>query len=212
MRGSQTSVQVLWDEPEDHGSTITEYLWSWKPGIFWDSESSVASTDFVHSSSPAYQDNEYRVRARNGAGLGPYGYYTVPREEFRSKPVADFADSTGFGVLTAPNPFNAQTRIHLALPEDLEVTLSVHSVTGQTVARLYDHTPLEARPAHPRVARRGRSRPPGRIRHLPGPGHRRRPGPCRQAGPDPIEADSGPDGRRAGLLVLPAVYAPWGGR
>ena len=147
VRGSQTSVQVLWDEPEDHGSTITEYLWSWKPGIFWDSESSVASTDFVHSSSPAYQDNEYRVRARNGAGLGPYGNYTVPREEFRSprsKPVADFADSTGFGVLTAPNPFNAQTRIHLALPEDMEVTLTVHSVTGQTVARLYDHTPLEA--------------------------------------------------------------------
>ena len=24
------------------------------------------------------------------------------------------------------------------------MTLSVHSVTGQTVARLYDHTPLEA--------------------------------------------------------------------
>ena len=54
------------------------------------------------------------------------------------------ADSTGFGVLTAPNPFNSQTLIHLALPEDAEVTLSVHSLTGQTVARLYDHTLLEA--------------------------------------------------------------------
>ncbi len=146
-RSSANSVTVSWDEPEDNGSAITTYYWSKRGTFFWDSETTVTSTEFTDSSSPNSEQHRYRVRARNSVGMGPYGYYTVPAEEQRSarfKPVAAFADSTGFGVLTAPNPFNSQTLIHLALPEEGEVTLSVHSLTGQTVARLYENTPLEA--------------------------------------------------------------------
>ena len=140
-------MTVDWDEPEDNGSAITTYYWSKRGNFFWDSETTVTSTEFTDSASPNSEQHRYRVRARNSVGMGPYGYYTVAAEEQRSarfKPVAAFADSTGFGVLTAPNPFNSQTLIHLALPEEVEVTLAVHSLTGQTVARLYENTPLQA--------------------------------------------------------------------
>ena len=146
-RSSASSVTVSWDEPEDNGSAITTYYWSKRGNFFWDSETTVTSTEFTDSSSPNSEEHRYRVRARNSVGMGPYGYYTVAAEEQKSarfKALAAVADSTGFGVLVAPNPFNSQTLIHLALPEDAEVTLSVHSLTGQTVARLYDHTFLEA--------------------------------------------------------------------
>ena len=146
-RSSANSVTVDWDEPEDNGSAITRYYWSKRGDFFWDSETTVTSTEFTDSASPNSEQHRYRVRARNSVGMGPYGYYTVAAEEQRSarfKPVAAFADSTGFGVLTAPNPFNSQTLIHMALPEEVEVTLFVHSLTGQTVARLYENTPLQA--------------------------------------------------------------------
>ena len=146
-RSSANSVTVSWDEPEDNGSPIIDYYWSKRGTFFWDSEATVTSTEFTDSSSPNSGEHRYRVRARNSVGPGSYGYYTVPAEEQRSarfKPLAAFVDSTGFGVLTAPNPFNSQTLIHLALPEDAEVTLSVHSLTGQAVARLHENHPLEA--------------------------------------------------------------------
>ena len=146
-RLSATQLRVEWDAPANNGSAITTYYWSKRGNFFWDSETTVTSTEFTDSSSPNSEEHRYRVRARNSVGMGPYGYYTVAAEEQKSarfKALAAVADSTGFGVLTAPNPFNSQTLIHLALPEDAEVTLSVHSLTGQTVARLYDHTLLEA--------------------------------------------------------------------
>lgn len=72
--------------------------------------------------------------------------YTVPAEERSAKPVAiaDFADSTGFGVTSAPNPFNPETTIFLALPEKMPVTLIVYSITGQEVVRLREGEVLEA--------------------------------------------------------------------
>ncbi len=133
-------VTLSWNAPSDNGSSITEYHWrhstsgSFAPHIY----NTVSTTSFTHTNSSGYQDNHYSVRSRNGVGNSSWTNYTVYGQEFRTKPVADFADSTGFGVRTAPNPFNGQTVISLALPEDTPVTLTVHSVTGQTVSRLYD--------------------------------------------------------------------------
>lgn len=139
-RTSASVVTLSWNAPSDNGSSITEYHWrhstsgSFAPHIY----NTVSTTSFTHTNSSGYQDNHYSVRSRNGVGNSSWTNYTVYGQEFRTKPVADFADSTGFGVRTAPNPFNGQTVISLALPEDTPVTLTVHSVTGQTVSRLYD--------------------------------------------------------------------------
>ena len=145
-RQSAGQVRVEWDAPADNGSPITAYYWSRRVGSFWNNETSTGTSTYFHDLASNSVAHTYRVRAMNAVGFGGYGEYTVPAEERspRSKALAAFADSTGFGILTAPNPFNSRTLIHMALPEDAEVTLSVHSVTGQTVARLHQNHPLEA--------------------------------------------------------------------
>ena len=149
-RSSATSVTVSWDEPEDNGSDITGYYWSKKGTFFWDSDNWVTATHFVDNQSLNTATHLYRVSAMNGVDQGPWAEYTVSAEErAASKLLAgmaleDLADSTGFGVRSAPNPFNSNTMIYLAIPENLEVTLTVYSLTGQTVARLYENHPLEA--------------------------------------------------------------------
>ena len=144
-RSSATSVTVSWDEPANNGSAITGYYWYKRNGPMWSPPTWVTDTEFTDDNSSNTRSHRYGFRAKNAVGESPMSEYTVPAEEQRSaKLAADFADSTGFGVLTAPNPFNSQTMIFLALPEEMPVTLTVHSITGQTVARLYESAVLEA--------------------------------------------------------------------
>ncbi len=145
-RSSATSVTVSWDEPEDNGADITGYFWYKRQGPMWSAPIWVTHTEFTDDNSLNTRSHRYGFRAKNPVGESSMSEYTVPAEERSagSKPVADWADSVGFGVMAAPNPFNAETMITLSLPEEMAVTLTVHSITGQMIAKLHESEMLKA--------------------------------------------------------------------
>ncbi len=127
-----------------NGSAITGYNWYKRQGPRWGPPTWVTGRQFTDDNALNTRSHRYGFRAKNGVGESDMSEYTVPGEERAASKLVAWADSVGFGVRTAPNPFNSETMVYLALPEELPVTLTIHSITGQEVVRLREGAVLEA--------------------------------------------------------------------
>jgi hypothetical protein len=138
-----TWVAVIWDaNPEDD---IDKYL-IWRHTQNWtliDSTSNTYYLDYGFDPDPdGFSYAKYKIKARDNAGqLSSYSdeSSTIRGYELQEK-IASISDLPLEFSLSEnyPNPFNPETEIRFALPENSNVKLTVYNILGQIVEVLVD--------------------------------------------------------------------------
>ena len=120
------TVTLRWSAAASNGSSITRYEYKRGSGG-WSTVSGGASarSQKVTGLTGGLSYTFY-VRAVNGKGAGSSASVSAT-------PIDDFALKSNH-----PNPFNAETRLHYALPEAQRVRLTIYDMLGRKVRTLVD--------------------------------------------------------------------------
>ena len=146
--GHYGQVTLSWQAPASSGgATITGYQGRWKSDGSFNSWRSLGagtarSYTVTNLSGGTYT---FEVRARNSAGPGAAASTSEVVPAARAKPAGLQAlPDTVLAVLAAPNPFNAEITLHLQLPDEGPVHLTLYNMTGQRIRTLADGRRWEA--------------------------------------------------------------------
>ena len=90
-----TSIQLSWSAPNDGGRAITEYIVEWKATGGNATAVAVSGTSWTHSGVTAGTLYEYRVRAANSVGDGPWSNSTSAQANTAPAKITDLAATPG---------------------------------------------------------------------------------------------------------------------
>ena len=144
--GHYGQVTLTWQAPASNGgATVSGYRGRWKgKGAFtaWKSLGDGAARSYTVTNLAGGATYTFQVRAVNSVGNGAVASTSqvVPAGfGARAKPAGLRAlPDTVLAALAAPNPFNAEITLHLLLPAEGPVFLTLYNTTGQRIRTLAD--------------------------------------------------------------------------